>query len=241
MLAAKGRTLRGLLVLALAVATAAPAAASLPQSGRPDRLDVDPAALLAAVEAEPAPAPVEPARFALLEEAPDDRFELLDPAAVEIVLFTGRPPQPHLFPELATRVRAIDFLGWRQPQEIQWFAWEIVVGEGVSASVYAFAGRAPLDFSDPLGLLRREILASESRRNRRLQQRYSAAYETAKQTSFGRSAAHFIETSPEFELEVYFDTTKAGLWFDPAHDKFDDQGNQIKARLVVGANSEPRT
>ncbi len=159
--AAKGRTL---LVLLLAVATAAPAAASIPSARH---LDVDPATLLAAAQEPPAapPAAAERVAFALFEEAPGDRFQL-SPEARSDARFHLRPPAE-------TRVWALDLPeplrirvelpptrrsfklyehpGLEIPSEGT-FLQQDPLGYVDGPSLLAFASNDPVNRHDPLGL-----------------------------------------------------------------------------------------
>jgi len=131
--AAKGRKLcQVLAVLAVLVAGALPASASIPRPGD-QLLEPDAEALLAAA-LEPAPAP--PQAEAAVS---GDRFDLLAPAAVDRLLFTGRPPRSHLFAELEIRVRASDLLSLPQPLEIKELTLKIASGDRETGLYYARA------------------------------------------------------------------------------------------------------
>ena len=171
--AAKGRTL---LVLLLAVATAAPAAASIPSARH---LDVDPATLLAAAQEPPAapPAAAERVAFALFEEAPGDRFQL-SPEARSDARFHLRPPAE-------TRVWALDLPeplrirvelpptrrsfklyehpGLEIPSEGT-FLQQDPLGYVDAPSLYQYALNNPASFSDPLGLRCRRLFGKAETR-----------------------------------------------------------------------------
>jgi len=131
--AAKGKKLGQVLaVLAALVAGALPVGASIPRPG--DQLFTpDPEALLAAA-LEPAPDPPQAEA-----SVPGGRFELLAPAAVDRLLFTGRPARRHLFAELETRVRASDLLSLPQPLAIEELTLEIAPGDRETGLYYAKA------------------------------------------------------------------------------------------------------
>jgi len=131
--AAKGRKLgQVLVVLAALVAGALPAGASIPRPGD-QLLEPDAEALLAAA-LEPASAPTQAGA-----SVPADRFELIAPAAVDLLLFTGRPPRLHLFAELETRVRASDLLSFPQPLAIEELTLKIASGDRETGLYYAKA------------------------------------------------------------------------------------------------------
>ena len=184
--AAKRRTLRGLLVLGLAVATTAPAAASLPASGRCGRLDVDPAALLAAVETElePAPPAAEPVRFALFDEVPGDRFRLSLEARPDARFHLQPPtktrlwaielPEPLLIevelPPTRSSFKLYEHLRLEIPSEGT-FLTQDPMGFVDGPNLYAFAANDPVNHSDPLGLYCRECRIEQRLREERLRAR----------------------------------------------------------------------
>jgi hypothetical protein len=183
MLAAKGRTLLGLLALVLAVATAAPAAASLPQPGH---LAVDPAALLAAAQEPPAAA--ERVAFALFDEAPGDRFRLslearpdarfhLRPPAETRVWAINLPEPLHIEVEPTPTRRRFKLYGYPRPGIASegTFLQQDPLGYVDAPSLYQYALNNPANYSDPLGLDTcpectkqhiRDVQAKEARRQR---------------------------------------------------------------------------
>ena len=131
--ATKGRRLGQVLaVLAALVAGALPAGASIPRPGD-QLLEPDAEALLAAARE---PASASPQAEAAVS---GDRFDLLAPAAVDRLLFTGRPPRSHLFAELEIRVRASDLLSLPQPLEIKELTLKIASGDRETGLYYAKA------------------------------------------------------------------------------------------------------